>query len=86
MTKEEYAKSSVDTDYDEYQDWVVSNYDVADIDDEVFENAINDAIYEGYMAHLYQDEEDNDDTWLVDDYQVLVSDIKFEIRKRLKVD
>lgn len=84
MTKEECAKSHIHTDYDEYQDWVVSNYDVDDIDDEVFEKVINDSIYESYLAQLYQDEDD--DTWLVDDYQVLESDIKFEIRRRLKLD
>ncbi len=87
MTKEEYAKSRVETDYDEWVDWVVSSYDVNDIDDDVFEKAIKDAIYNSYLTQLYQDdEEENDDIWLVDDYQVLTSDIKYEIREKLGLD
>ena len=87
MTKEEYAKSRVETDYDECVDWVVSSYDVNDIDDDVFEKAIKDAIYNSYLTQLYQDdEEENDDIWLVDDYQVLTSDIKYEIREKLGLD
>jgi hypothetical protein len=91
MTKEEYANSFINIDYDEYQDWVVSNYDVDDIDDEVFEKAINDAIYSGYMEHLYRlsDDEnylggdDDNDDWLIDDYDILYSDIKYKIRESL---
>lgn len=87
MTKEEYAKSRVETDYDEWVDWVVCSYDVNDIDDDVFEKAIKDAIYNSYLTQLYQDdEEENDDIWLVDDYQVLTSDIKYEIREKLGLD
>jgi hypothetical protein len=83
-TKEQEARERSEIDYDEYALLTASNYNVDDIDDEVFEKVINDSIYESYLAQLYQDEDD--DTWLVDDYQVLESDIKFEIRRRLKLD
>lgn len=83
MTKEEYAKSQIDSDYDEYEYLVVSTYNVDDIDVEIIEEAIKDSIYNGYLTHLHQDDED---TWLIEDYQVLESDIMYEIRKRLKLD
>ena len=83
MTKEEYAKSRIEVDFDEFQYWVVSNYNVDDIDLEVFEKAINDAIYNGYLIYLYQDD---DGTWLVEDYQMLSSDIQNEIIRSLKLE
>ncbi len=86
MTKEEYAKSQIDSYYDECQDWVVSNYDVDDIDDEDFEKAIKESIYEAYLGQLYLIDDEDDDIWLVEDYDMLESDIRYEIRRRLKLD
>ncbi len=88
-TKEQEAKHYSEVDYDEYQDWVISNYDVDDIDDEIFEKAIKESIYEAYMGQLFLDgeEDDEDDcNWRVDDYDMLESDIRYGIRQRLKLD
>ena len=88
-TKEQEAKHYSEIDFDEYSDWVVSNYDADGIDDEVFEKAIKESIYEAYMGQLFLDgDEDDEDScfWRVDDYDILVSDIKYGIRERLKLD
>lgn len=88
-TKEQEAKEYSEIDYDEYVDWVVFEYDTDDIDEEVFEKAIKESIYEAYMGQLFLDGDEDDEDgcfWRVDDYDVLESDIKYGIRKKLKLD
>ena len=88
-TKEQEAKHYSEIDYDEYVDWVVCEYDTDDIDEEVFEKAIKESIYEAYMGQLFLDGDEDDEDgcfWRVDDYDVLESDIKYGIRKKLKLD
>ena len=95
MTKEECAKSYIKTYYDEYMIWVDLNYNVDDIDDNVFEKAIKDAIYEGFLRHLITDSfefmvlgDENCDTddWRVDDNDILEYDIKYMIKESLGLD
>ena len=95
MTREECAKSKIETYYDEYMNWVIFNYNVDDIDDDVFEKAIKDAIYEGFLNHLITDSFDfmvlgdencDSDDWRVDDYDILESDIHYAIKDSLGLD
>ena len=83
-TIEQEARKRSEIDYDEYVDWVVSNYDVDDIDDDVFEKAIKESIYEAYMGQLYLS--DDEDIWLVEDYDILESDIKYGIIEKLNLE
>lgn len=95
MTKEEYAKSFIESDYDDYMNWLILNYNVDDIDEKVIEKAIKDAIYEGYLNHLITDsfefmvlgdENCDSDDWRVDDYDTLGYHIKYEIEKSLGLE
>lgn len=88
-TKEQEAKERSENDYEEYEYWVASNFDVDDIDDEVFEKAIKESIFDAYMVQLILDGNEDDEDgcfWRADDYDVLESDIKYGIRKRLNLD
>ena len=88
-TKEQEARERSEIDYDEYALLTACNYNVDDIDDEVFEKAIKESIYEAYMVQqLLDDDEDDEDGcyWRIDDYDILESDIKYGIIKKLKLD
>lgn len=84
MTKEDYAKSQIESDYDEYVYWLADYHNVDDIND-VVDKVIKDAIYHQYLIQLTQYDEE-DDIWYVDDYQVLEYDTKLEILKKLGLD
>jgi len=88
-TKEQEARERSEIDYDEYALLTASNYNVDDIDDEVFEKAIKESIYEAYMVQLFLDGDEDDEDgcyWRIDDYDILESDIKYGIIKKLKLD
>lgn len=88
-TKEQEAKERSENDYEEYVDWVVCEYDTDDIDEEVFEKAIKESIYEAYMVQLFLDSDVFDEDscfWRIDDYDILESDIKNGIIKKLKLE
>ena len=85
-TKEQEAKERSENDYEEYEYLVSSNYNVDDIDYEVLEKAIKESIYEAYIVQLYLDGDDDDSYWRIDDYDVLESDIKNGIIKKLKLE
>jgi hypothetical protein len=80
----EQTKDYVESVIDDYFDWAIVNGCSGDeLSDEDYINSIKEIIAEKYENHLYEsDFEEN--TFLVDDYDVLAQDIKYGIRKKLK--